>query len=133
MNLLTLFFGIIAVYVATVPIFFDNVEASASPNALAAPDALADAEALPLAFPNGGGDGGGHRGKRNDGGDDISESIRRRVDELYNDPHVRELRRQFAEIVAREREENLRRLIENIRAERERYEKELRERRPNWG
>nr|UOY17124.1 venom peptide precursor [Dasymutilla chiron] len=110
MNLLTLFFGIIAVYVATVSIFFDNVEASASPNALAAPDALADAEALPLAFPNG-----------------------NTPDELYNDPHVRELRRQFAEIVAREREENLRRLIGNIRAERERCEKELRERRPNWG
>nr|UOY17113.1 venom peptide precursor [Dasymutilla chiron] len=50
MNLLTLFFGIVAVFIATVSVF-DNVEASASPDALAAPDALADAEALPLALP----------------------------------------------------------------------------------
>nr|UOY17115.1 venom peptide precursor [Dasymutilla chiron] len=51
MNLSTFFFGIVALFIATVSIFFDNVEASASPDALAAPDALADAEALPLALP----------------------------------------------------------------------------------
>nr|UOY17214.1 venom peptide precursor [Dasymutilla sicheliana] len=63
MNLSTLFFGIIAVFIATVSIFFDNVEAS--PDALAAPDALADAEALPLALPKRGRyRGGGKRRKQ---------------------------------------------------------------------
>nr|UOY17185.1 venom peptide precursor [Dasymutilla occidentalis] len=107
MNLLTLFFGIVAVFIATVSIFFDNVEASASPDALAAPNALADAEALPLALPR-------RRGFGNENLDKIyggvinPQSPGVDVGKLPDDIFIQQARREFAEALAREKAERAR-------------------------
>nr|UOY17122.1 venom peptide precursor [Dasymutilla chiron] len=109
MNLLTLFFGIVAVIIATVSIFFDNVEASASADALAAPDALADAKALPRALPR----GGGYRVRHDDleipDGVYNPQSPGLDVGKLSDDIFIQAARREFQEAVRQEQREKARR------------------------